>query len=184
LRGVASRSQTEEVRFGPTLCDLTALESITRRVDDKGRISILNHRYHVGRYLAGQHVTVTSDDGLLNVSHNGVVVATHARRHLQKDDERMDRRSKAAKPARPTKGDEVFRRVDPKFGALSFAGTSYRVGNRYCGMLAGVRLVGDTVQITIDGQLVRTHKARHDKAKEFGALAQPNGKPRRSSGVA
>jgi transposase InsO family protein len=157
---------------------------VTRRVDDKGRILILNHRYHVGRYLAGQSVTVTVDNGLLNVAHNGVVVATHARRHKQEDDERMDRRTKAAKPARPTKGDEVFRRVDPKFGALSFAGTSYRVGNRYCGRLAGVRLVGDTVQITIDGQLVRTHKARHDKAKEFGALAQPNGKPRRSSGVA
>jgi len=157
---------------------------VTRRVDDKGRISILEHRYHVGRYLAGQSVTVTVDGGLLNVAHNGVVVATHARRHKQEDDERMDRRSRVTKPARPTRGDEVFRRVDPKFGALSFAGTSYRVGNRYCGLLAGVRLVGDTVQITIDGQLVRTHKARHDKAKEFGALAQPNGKPRRSSGVA
>lgn len=157
---------------------------VTRRVDDKGRISILEHRYHVGRYLAGQSVTVTVEGGLLNVAHNGVVVATHARRHKQEDDERMDRRSKATRPARPTRGDEVFRRVDPKFGALSFAGTSYRVGNRYCGMLAGVRLVGDTVQITIDGKLVRTHKARHEKAKEFGALAQPNGKPRRSSGEA
>lgn len=157
---------------------------VTRRVDDKGRISILEHRYHVGRYLAGQSVTVTVDGGLLNIAHNGVVVATHARRHRQEDDQRMDRRSKLTKPARPTRGDEVFRRVDPKFGALSFAGTSYRVGNRYCGMLAGVRLVGDTVQITIDGTLVRTHKARHDKAKEFGALAQPNGKPRRDSGVA
>jgi len=161
-----------------------AKKFVTRRVDDKGRISILNYRYHVGRYLAGQHVTVTSDDGLLNVSHNSVMVATHARRHLQEDDERMDRRTRAAQPARPTKGDEVFRRVDPKFGALSFAGTSYRVGNRYCGMLAGVRLVGDTVQITIDGQLVRTHRARHDTSKEFGALAQPNGKPRRTSGAA
>jgi transposase InsO family protein len=157
---------------------------VTRRVDDKGRISILEHRYHVGRYLAGQSVSVTVEGGLLNIAHNGVVVATHARRHKQENDERMDRRSKATKPARPTKGDEVFRRVDPKFGALSFAGTSYRVGNRYCGMLAGVRLVSDTVQITIDGKLVRTHKARHDKAKEFGALAQPNGKPRRSSSEA
>lgn len=161
----------------------TAKKFVTRRVDDKGRISILEHRYHVGRYLAGQAVTVTVEGGLLNIAHNGVVVATHARRHLQEDDERMDRRAKV-KPARPTKGNEVFRRVDPKFGALSFAGTSYRVGKRYCGLLAGVRLVGDTVQITIDGKLVRTHKARHDKSKEFGALAQPNGKPRRSSGVA
>lgn len=157
---------------------------VTRRVDDKGRISILNNRYHVGRYLAGQSVRAESCDGLLNISHNGVVVATHAKRHLQEDDERMDRRAKVTKPASPTKGNEVFRGVDAKSGSLSFAGTSYRVGNRYRGMLAGVRLVGDTVQITIDGQLVRTHRARHDKSKEFGALAQPNGKPRRSSGVA
>jgi transposase InsO family protein len=156
---------------------------VTRRVDDKGRISILNHRYHVGRFLAGQSVKVESHDGLLNVSHNGVVVATHARRHLPELDDHLDRRSKAARPARPTKGDEVFRGVDPK-GSVSFAGTAYRVGNAYRGMLAGVRLVGDAVQITIDGQLVRTHAARHDRSKEFGALAQPNGKPRRSSGVA
>lgn len=142
------------------------------------------HRYHVGRYLAGQSVTVTVDAGLLSIAHNGVIVATHVRRHKQEDDERMDRRTKATRPARPTKGDEVLRRVDPKFGALSFAGKSYRVGKRHCGQLAGVRLVGDTVQITIDGKLVRTHQAPHDKAREFGALAQPNGKPRRSSGVA
>lgn len=29
------------------------------------------------------------------------------------------------------------------------------------------------MQITIDGRLVRTHPARHDKTKEHGALAQP-----------
>jgi len=132
---------------------------VTRRVDDKGRISILNHRYHVGRYLAGQRVTVTVEGGLLNIAHNGVVVATHARRHLQEDDERMDRRAKVTKPAKPTKGDEVFRNVDSKGGSLSFAGTSYRVGNKYRGLIAGVRLVGDTVQITIDGQLVRTPRS-------------------------
>ena len=156
---------------------------VMRRVDDKGRISIRNHRYHVGRYLAGQSVHVEAHDGLLTVSHNGVVVATHARRHLPEFDDQLDRRSKASRPARPTKGDEVFRGMDPG-GSVSFAGTAYRVGNPYRGMLAGVRIVGDTVQITIDGQLVRTHRARHDKSKEFGALAQPNGKPRRSSGVA
>jgi len=93
---------------------------VTHRVDDEGRISILNHRYHVGRFLAEQPVTVEA--GLLNVSHNGVVVATHARRYLQEVDERMDRRAKVTKPARPTNGDEELRRVHPKFGALSFAG--------------------------------------------------------------
>lgn len=158
--------------------------TVSRRVDRAGRISILKHRYHVGRHLTGQAVTIESADGLLHMSHNGVVVATHARRHLIDDDDKMDRRSKAARPKAPTKGGEVLRVVDSS-GGVSFAGTMYRVGNRFIGETAGVRLVGDTVQISIDGALIRTHRARHDRSKEFGALAQPNGKPRRrSDGVA
>jgi len=152
--------------------------AVKRRVDRAGRISILKHRYHVGRHLAGQQVAVESVDGLLHITHHGVLVATHARRHLPEDDDRMDRRAKASRPARPTTGDEVMRKVDPS-GSVSFAGTSYRVGNRYVGQVVGVRLVADTVQITQDGFLLRTHRARHDRTKEFGALSQPNGKPRR-----
>ena len=72
----------------------------------------------------------------------------------------------------------MLRSVDNQ-GAVSFAGVAYRAGNPYRGMIAGVRIVGDTVQVTIDGKLIRTHKARHDRSKEFGALAMPNGKPRR-----
>jgi hypothetical protein len=106
------------------------------------------------------------------------VVATHARRHLVDDDDKMDRRAKPAKPAAPTKGGEVLRIVDPH-GSVSFAGTCYRVGNRHRGQTVGVRLVDDTVQITLDGALLRTHRARHDRTKEFGALAQPRGKPRK-----
>ena len=152
---------------------------VGRRVDRHGRISILKHRYHVGRHLAGEAVTIESADGLLHVTHNGVVVATHARRHLIDDDDKMDRRPlHARRPAQPTKGSEVLRIVD-KHGSVSFAGTNYRVGNGYRGRTVGIRLVGDTVQISLDGALLRTHRARHDKTKEFGALAQPNGKPRR-----
>jgi transposase InsO family protein len=151
---------------------------VTRRVDNAGRISILKQRYHVGRHLAGEAVTIESADGLLHVTHNGVVVATHARRHLVEEDDRMDRRPHHARPAQPTKGAEVLRIVDPH-GSVSFAGTAYRVGNRFRRMTVGVRLVSDTVQITLDGVLLRTHRARHDRSKEFGALAQPNGKPRK-----
>lgn len=154
-----------------------------RIVDDKGRIKIVKHRYHVGVYLAGERVGVESNNGLISVTHNGVVVATHARRHLAEDDVLMDRRSKSLKAAKPTIGDEVLRRVDPS-GAVSFAGTNYRVGNRYKRQIAGVRIVGDTIQITIEGELVRTHEARHDRAKEFSALSKPNGKPRRSKNAA
>lgn len=153
---------------------------VRRRVDRAGRISILKHRYHVGRHLVGQPVAVECVDGLLHITHDGVLVATHARRHLPEDDARMDRRAAALRPARPTRGDEVLRKVDTS-GSISFAGTGYRVGNRYAGQVVGVRVVADTVQITQDGLLLRTHRARHDRDREFGALANPGGRPRRST---
>lgn len=157
---------------------------VRRVVDAEGRISVLTFRYHVGRHLSGCSVEVENAEGLLHVIHNGVLVATHAKRHLDDDDAKFEGRPKATRPAPPTTGTEVKRIVD-HWGSVSFAATGYRVGNKFRGQEAGVRLVGDTVQITIEGQLVRTHRARHDKSKEFGALAQPNGKPRRShDGVA
>jgi hypothetical protein len=70
--------------------------AVIRHVDRAGRIKIVKHRYHVGRYLAGQATSVESKDGLLHITHNGVVVATHARRHLAEEDPLMDRRSKEA----------------------------------------------------------------------------------------
>lgn len=92
----------------------------------------------------------------------------------------MDHRAKASRPSPPTAGGEVLRRVDT-WGSVSFAGTGYRVGNGYAGQILGVRVVGDTIQITQDGLLLRTHRARHDKTKEFGALANPGGRPRRNA---
>lgn len=151
---------------------------VGRRVDRFGRVSILKHRYHVGRYVAGETVSVESKDGHLFITHNGVLVATHPRRHRPDEDERMDRR--ANKASRPTHGGEVMRLVHSS-GNISFAGTAYRVGSCHKGALVGVRVVADTVQITLDGKLHRTHPARHDRSREFGALAQPNGKPRRKS---
>jgi transposase InsO family protein len=157
---------------------------VKRVVDKMGRISVLTFRYHVGRHLAGCSVDVENTDGLLHVSYNGVLVATHAKRHLDDDDAKFEGRPQATRPAPPTMGVEVLRNVDSS-GAVSFAGTGYRAGNKFKGQEAGVRVVGDTVQITIQGQLVRTHRARHDRSKEFGAMAQPNGKARsRRDGVA
>jgi transposase InsO family protein len=162
--------------------DVSLRKSLARTVDDKGRVLILHYRYHVGRAYQGEIVAVSLDNGLLSVHHRGVLIATHARRHLPEDDVKFTDRPKALRASRPTKGDVVSRSVDNS-GSISFAGTSYRAGNAYKGQLAGVRLVGDTVQITINGDLIRTHKARHDRSKEFGALAMPHGKPR-SHGVA
>jgi hypothetical protein len=34
------------------------------------------------------------------------------------------------------------------------------------------------VQIWLEGKLIRTHPARHDREKEHGAFANPGGRPR------
>ena len=38
-----------------------------------------------------------------------------------------------------------------------------------------VAAVGDSVQISFEGRLVRTHAFRHDRANEHGAFANPGG---------
>lgn len=62
---------------------------LIRRVLVDGAISLLNFKYHVGRHLAGQSVEVVSRDGLIEVLHEGVVIATHARRHLPEQEDRL-----------------------------------------------------------------------------------------------
>jgi len=66
-------------------------------------------------------------------------------------------------------------------GGISFAGTSYRVGNGHRREQVEVRVVGDTVQISQHGKLIRTHAVRHDRSKEHGAFATPGGRPRRTN---
>jgi hypothetical protein len=53
--------------------------------------------------VAGEAVMIESADGLLHITHNGIAVATHARRHLIDDDDRMDQRAKGTRPALPIK---------------------------------------------------------------------------------
>jgi hypothetical protein len=76
----------------------------------------------------------------------------------------------------PTQGPVVNRIVD-KDGLLSFAGTMYRA------VLArqdpaGV-VVADSVQLAFNGTAVRVHPISHDRAKEHGAFATRNGRPRK-----
>ena len=158
-----------------------AAPRLTRRVSDHGRISLLGFPYHVGRFLAGQTVEIDmGDDGLLSVFHRGVLVATHARRHLPDKEPASWRTPLKARPrkAKPT-GVTVIRKVDPS-GSVSFAGSGYRVGNAYKRKEVEVTLLGDTVQIFFEGTLVRTHQARHDRQKEHGAFANPGGRPRKN----
>lgn len=153
---------------------------LIRRVHANGKVSLLNFKYHVGRYLAGQSVELVGRDGLIEIFSEGVLVATHARRHPPEQDDIVARHALAASPRRPKSDAVVVRKVD-RNGGVSFAGTDYRVGNRYKTRQVEVSVAGDTVQIWLEGFLLRTHLARHDKGKEHGAFANPGGRPDRSN---
>ena len=64
-------------------------------------------------------------------------------------------------------------------GSISFAGTSYRTGNRWVGQQVNVAVIGKSVQISSGQVLIKVHPIRHDRAKELGAYAHPLGHPGR-----
>ena len=143
----------------------------TRRVSASGRISFEDHAYHIGVWLAGETVELTCAGGLLEVAHRGVLTAAHARRQPHKAAASLGARPPRPRPTRPqTAGRPVLRKVGSG-GAISFAGTTYRVGNAHRCEQVEVRLVGDTVEISQDGRLIKTHAARHDRSKEHGAFS-------------
>jgi transposase InsO family protein len=155
-----------------------ALRPLTRLVSARGRVSFEGTSYHVGLWLAGEAVELTCRDGLLEVNHRGVLIACHARRRTgTAQAPRTARpRLRAARPA--SSGPPVLRKVDPT-GYVSFAGTGYFVSSRLRGQQVQLRLVGDTVEISQGGKLLRTWPARHDRSKEHGAFSTPSGRPHR-----
>jgi transposase InsO family protein len=152
----------------------------TRRVNRSGTISFATARYQAGgRWLAGQTVEVVCEGGLVQIFHRGVLVATHARRHpIEKQTAGMAR-GRTLRPSRPTAtAASVTRKVDSS-GKVCFAGTNYQVGTTYRRRQVQVAVVGDTVEISVGTELIRSHKVRHDRTREHGALANPGGRPHR-----
>lgn len=150
---------------------------LLRRVHQSGKIDVARHKYHVGRHLAGATVEVFSRAGLLEIFCDGVLVATHARRHPPETDPTLGRVVTTSTKG-PVDGPRVIRKVNSS-GAVSFAGTQYRVGNAYRRRLVEVIMTRDTLQIALEGRLLRTHPVRHDRGKEHGALGNPGGRPDR-----
>jgi len=156
-----------------------APRTFTRQVSAAGRISFEDHAYHVGVWLAGEAVEITCRDGLLEVSHRGVLVACHARRYPGRSEAPPRARPPRPRATRPqTAGVPVVRKVG-RSGTVSFAGTDYRVGNGHRFEQVEVRVVGDTVEISQGGRLIKTHAARHERSKEHGAFSTPAGRPHR-----
>ena len=149
-----------------------------RKVASNGRIRLVGKNYSVGRFLAGEMVEVEiGTDGLVNVYHRGVLVVTVARHHpIEQEAAALRRRPRGTGAHGKTGSKPVVRLVDSR-GSVSFAGTIYRAGNPYALKQVEVRLVKDRVEIWLEGTLIRTHPARHDKDKEHGAFGVPGGRP-------
>ncbi len=151
----------------------------TRRVSANGTIGFATVAYKAGAWLAGQTVEVVCEGGLVQIHHRGVLVATHARRHpIDKQIAGVERGRKPRPSRRSASSPSVTRKVDSS-GNVSFAGANYRVGNAYRRRQVQVAVVGDTVEISIGEQLIRSHRAKHDRTREHGALANPGGRPHR-----
>jgi hypothetical protein len=153
--------------------------AVGRLVGAAGKISFCGCEYRVGAYLVGESVEVSLSGGLVEVRHRGVLVASAVARHRT---EALPIRGRQPQARPHTAGRPVWRMVDQR-GSLSFAGANYRVGNRFCGRQVEVRLVGDVVEISLAGELIRSHAAKHDPIKENGAFAAPRGRPRKQKAL-
>ena len=155
--------------------------SVTRRVGHSGKISLAGELYHIGTYLAGETVSCElTDNGLLHVSHRGVLVASHARRRPPGAKAGAERPPRMRHARSHDATGSVVRLVDTT-GYVSFAGTGYWLGLNHRGQQVEVRRVGDSLEIRHRGVLLRTQPARHDRSKEHGAFATPTGRPRRKN---
>ncbi len=159
-------------------------KAVNRKVDTRGLISFASTRYRAGTWLAGQTVEVTVEGGLLRIYHHRRLIETHARRHQPADEAKGMRRQAAPPPPAPRRPSafaaSVTRKVDSS-GNVSFAGVAYRVGNRFKRRQVQVAVIANTVEISIGEELIKTHKARHDRTREHGALANPGGRPHRTN---
>jgi transposase InsO family protein len=160
--------------------ETTTMPKVTRRVGVNGLISFAAASYRAAVWLAGEDVTVICDGGLVHLEHRGVLIATHARRHrVDKEAAGLRRGQQPPRTKRPSAtAASVTRKVDGS-GSVCFAGTNYRVGSKFRRRQVQVAIIGETVEISVGAELIRTHPIRHDRTREHGALANPGGRPRR-----
>ena len=159
------------------LADEEPPPGIARRIDQDGRIHQGGLAHGVGRWLTGEVVEIIVADGLVAISHRGILVATHAKRHQGKGHELRANEPRQRAARRPTIGPTVRRRVDSS-GSVSFAGFHYRVGNSYVRSLVEVAIVSNTIEFSLQGQVVKRQPIRHDRSRGFGAFSWMLGRPR------
>ena len=145
-----------------------------------GKITLAGFTYAVGATYAGEPVEVVVAGGLADILHAGVVVATHAQR-LREDQADRAPRMQVSRRARDATTGLTVTRLANNTGVITFAGTTYAVGRRWSNTSIDVTIVAGSVQLSKDGQIIRVHLIRHDRAKELGAFANPKDRPRRKN---
>src|SRR5262245_2943510 len=153
---------------------------VSRWVNAHGKISLAGFSYAVGATYAGEPVEVVEHGGLVDILHAGVVVATHAQRLRPDQADRAPRARVARKTRDATKGLSVTRLADGD-GTITFAGTDYRAGRMWARAFIDVTIVAGSVQLSKDGKVIRVHPIRHDRSRELGAFANPQGRARRKN---
>ena len=174
------RRRVEAVNEEPVVAPTVSVarpSGVSRWVDQRGQISLAGFSYRVGPTFAGEPVEAVCHNGLVEILHAGVLVATHAQR-LRSGGPRPAHAPRAGRARPATTGLTVTRIADAS-GTISFAGASYRAGRAWARSSVEVAVVGASVQLSIDGKVIRVHPVRHDRGKEHGAYATPNGRPRK-----
>jgi transposase InsO family protein len=152
---------------------------VMRWVDARGDVSVGKVRYKAGRVFAGEPVEVVCQRGLVELVYKGTLIATHAERRRPGTGAATTVQGRRGRRARQsTTGPAVVRIADGS-GTVSFAGASYRAGRAWARKQLDVAIVAGSVQLSVDGKVIRVHPIRHDRAKEHGAFATPNGRPRK-----
>jgi transposase InsO family protein len=166
----------------PEVEPVAAPSGVSRWVDATGRIRVAGARYHAGMAYAGEQVQVVLGGGLVKLNYRGVLVATLVQQGRDREPVTPIRGSAEKKrsqgPRVATSGLTVTRFTDHS-GRVSFAGAQYSAGSQHARTSVEVSLVGSSVQLSVDGKVVRVHPARHDPAKEHGAFSTPKGRPRK-----
>lgn len=150
---------------------------VQRWVDQRGVIRLAGFSYRVPIVLAGEPVEAVVADNLVEVYHRQVLVASHVQRRQVDKEPRPPVQGRRS--ARKATAGPVVTRVADHNGSVSFAGTMYRAGRAWAGKALQVSVVASSVQLAYQGTIVKVHPIRHDRAKEHGAFAIPNGRPRR-----
>ena len=153
-------SEPEPAAPASTAAAPRRVPGVTRWVDRRGSISLARFDYWVGPVFAGRLVEAVVDGGLVQIYHQGVLVATHVQR-VRPDDTTGSLRGTRMPVARAASNGMSVRRIADNNGNVSFAGTMYSAGRMWRGQQLDVRIVGASVQISKDDHVIRVHAIRH-----------------------